>query len=65
MKTTLLANGILKIEAESSVEAYALKHWWENLGDLVSTNRSKASGIAVDFDLPTSHEAALPLSQIK
>jgi hypothetical protein len=65
MKATLLANGILKVEAENSVEAYALKHWWANLGDLVSTNRLKTSGLAVDFDLPVLNETVLPLTQIK
>jgi hypothetical protein len=64
MKVNLLANGLLKIEAESTLEAYALKHWWEHLGDLTGTH-DKTSGLAVDFDVPSYHEAALPLSQIK
>ena len=64
MKTTILANGVLRVTAENSIEAYALKQWWRGLGEIKASEST--SGIAVDYNFrEATLEAPLPVEQIK
>jgi hypothetical protein len=49
-------SGILKIKAETPIEAYALYHWWHNF------NMGEHSSIfTVDYDISAPH----PTNEVK
>ena len=60
MNATITADGKLVVSADTSLEAYALWHWWHGF---VSDSPERASVLAVEFDQwnsATTNQATMP-----
>lgn len=56
MKATITKEGVLKINAESSLEAYALQNWFLNYH---TGNESSALSISTEFCIETDYQYAV------